>query len=163
MIETQQDIDLSEHPIQQHETVWMQPGIQTRPIDPPQNLFATPRTGALLSDHYTYLYLHIVGHEKPVEVYLSGEVILGRIDAMHGTVPGVVLDDFNAIQLGVSRQHAMFTFEDGLVKVMDLDSANSTYLNGRRLIPYESRILRDGDELWLGKLVMHVAIATPLN
>ena len=38
-------------------------------------------------------------------------------------------------------------------------SANSTYLNGQRLLPSEPRILRDNDELRLGRLVIRVTFA----
>jgi pSer/pThr/pTyr-binding forkhead associated (FHA) protein len=50
----------------------------------------------------------------------------------------------------------MLTFEEKLLKVIDLCSTNGTYLNGQRLLPQQSRILRDGDELRLGNLAMQV-------
>lgn len=43
------------------------------------------------------------------------------------------------------------------VVVSDMGSANSTYLNGQRLMPYEPRILRDNDELRLGRLVIRIS------
>ena len=39
---------------------------------------------------------------------------------------------------------------------MDLGSANATYLNGQKLIPFQARILRDGDELKLGNCGVRV-------
>jgi predicted component of type VI protein secretion system len=40
--------------------------------------------------------------------------------------------------------------------VTDLGSANSTFLNGQRLMPHEPRVLRDNDEVRLGRLVFRV-------
>jgi pSer/pThr/pTyr-binding forkhead associated (FHA) protein len=45
--------------------------------------------------------------------------------------------------------------EDTLTLV-DLGSTNGTHLNGQRLIPNQPRVLRDGDEVRLGKLVFHI-------
>ena len=40
--------------------------------------------------------------------------------------------------------------------IMDRSSANGTYVNGERLIPNDPHVLRDGDEIRLGKLVAHI-------
>ena len=40
--------------------------------------------------------------------------------------------------------------------ILDRGSANGTYLNGERLTPNEPHVLRDGDEIRLGKLVAHI-------
>ena len=56
----------------------------------------------------------------------------------------------------VSRQHARITRQGKLVVIEDLGSTNGTHLNGQRLIPHQPRVLRDGDEIRLGKLVCHI-------
>jgi pSer/pThr/pTyr-binding forkhead associated (FHA) protein len=61
------------------------------------------------------------------------------------------------VEQGVSRRHLSITRDHDTVTVTDLGSANHTYLNGQRLIPFEHRILRDNDELRLGRLVIRVA------
>ena len=43
--------------------------------------------------------------------------------------------------------------EDTLTLV-DLGSVNGTHLNGQRLVPNQPRVLRDGDEIRLGRLVV---------
>jgi len=136
-------------------------GISTRAVEPPQNLWHSPRWGDSSVDRETHICLHVVGSGKPIHLRLTHEAVIGRSDVVNGIVPDITLDEYDAIQFGVSRRHAMLTFEDGLIKVMDLDSANSTYLNGHRLLPYQPRILRDGDELRLGKLILRVAFAKP--
>jgi len=47
------------------------------------------------------------------------------------------------------------------VQAFDLGSANGSFLNGQRLYPNEKRIVRDSDELRLGRLVMRVRFARP--
>ena len=105
------------------------------------------------------LLLHIRGHAKPLVVTISDQLILGRFDVETKQSPDVGLDDYDAQDLGVSRRHAAILVEDNALKVMDLGSANATYMNGQKLIAHQARILRDGDELRLGRLVMRVNFA----
>jgi len=39
---------------------------------------------------------------------------------------------------------------DGKMTVRDLNSTNGTWLNGERLMPNESRVMRQGDHVRLG-------------
>jgi pSer/pThr/pTyr-binding forkhead associated (FHA) protein len=40
---------------------------------------------------------------------------------------------------------------------MDMGSANGVYVNGQKLVAKEERVLRDGDQLRLGQLVLDAA------
>ncbi len=82
--------------------------------------------------------------------------MIGRYDSQRGEVPEVDLAPFNAIDLGVSRQHARLTVHEDSLYITDLGSANATYLNGLRLTPHQPRILRDSDEIRLGRLKLQV-------
>jgi hypothetical protein len=85
------------------------------------------------------------------------QITLGRKDPDTGESPEVDLSVANAIDLGVSRRHASIVRKDtASLVIVDKGSPNGTYLNGTRLIPNQPRILRDGDELRLGRLVLHV-------
>jgi len=42
--------------------------------------------------------------------------------------------------------------------VEDVGSANGTFLNGQRLTPYLPHVLKDGDELQLGRVKLEVEI-----
>ena len=113
------------------------------------------RIGPAISDQVRPLNLVIAG--QTVEVPFAASTVFGRI----GDKPGVVPVDFdltpyNALEKGVSRNHAKITRDHELMHVMDLDSTNGTYLNGFRLIAHQERILRSGDELTLGRLVVVV-------
>ncbi|MCS7071755.1 MAG: FHA domain-containing protein, partial [Anaerolinea sp.] len=57
---------------------------------------------------------------------------------------------------GVSRLHAAICRQDETLTIVDMGSSNGTHLNGQRLIPDQPRVLRDGDEIRLGKLVAHI-------
>ena len=104
------------------------------------------------------LYLHVQGSNESLEVELDedSEIIIGRFDTTTGVAPTVDLVKYEAKKKGVSRQHATLIYRDGLLKISDLASANSTYLNGQKLIPHQPRILRDGDKLILGELYLTV-------
>jgi len=105
------------------------------------------------------LLLHIRGHDKPLVLKVTERVELGRTDTKTGDAPDVKLDAYGAGEAGVSRRHAALSFENGVLKVMDLGSANATYINGQKLFPNQPRILRDGDELRLGRMVIRVQFA----
>jgi pSer/pThr/pTyr-binding forkhead associated (FHA) protein len=57
----------------------------------------------------------------------------------------------------VSRRHVLIIREGNLLKVADLGSTNGTYLNGVRLQQHQPRLLRTGDRLSLGELVLKVS------
>lgn len=85
------------------------------------------------------------------------EFILGRRDPQGGDAPKVDLTDSDALDKGVSRQHAIIKrVEHGVLAVIDNASPNGTYLNGQRLVPQQPRILRNGDVIRLGRLSLNV-------
>jgi hypothetical protein len=84
-------------------------------------------------------------------------VVVGRShDDPFPDQPDVDLTPYRGDELGVSRRHLAFVRGHNTISVIDLGSANSTFLNGQRLLPHEPRILRDNDELRLGRLVLRV-------
>jgi predicted component of type VI protein secretion system len=93
---------------------------------------------------------------RPLEVCLT-DARLGRFDAE--TKRRMSIWRNMARDAGVSRRHAVILLDDETLKIMDLGSANATYLNGQKLIARQARILRDGDELRLGKMTVHVHFA----
>lgn len=53
----------------------------------------------------------------------------------------------------VSRMHARFSVDrEGEMTVRDLNSTNGTWINGERLSPNESRPIRQGDHIRLGRM-----------
>jgi len=125
-------------------------------LDDVPEVLEHPRWGTFQLGAQRKLILHIRGQARPLIVDLSDKIVLGRHDSESQSIPHINLDEYEAHQQGVSRRHALIFIEDEAVKVMDLNSANATQLNGQKLVPYQSRILRDGDELLLGKLAIRV-------
>lgn len=82
-------------------------------------------------------------------------IVIGRHDGITAK-PDIDLAKFGAVEKGVSRVHAVIYRTDETLMLVDEGSSNGTHLNGQRLTAHEPRILRDGDELRLGKLVANV-------
>jgi hypothetical protein len=131
----------------------------TRRLESAADAANFPRWGTARLGKERKLLLHIRGHDKPLVVHISDTLILGRRDADTGDAPEIDLADYGAQELGVSRRHAAILVEDDALKVMDLGSANSTFMNGQKLIAHQARILRDGDELRLARLVVRINFA----
>ncbi len=116
------------------------------------------RWGTAYFDQQGRVQLNFRDSDETIVLDVDDEVVLGRTHDEPGIpVPDVDLTPFGALEQGVSRNHLTLTRDHDTIVVTDLGSANSTYLNGQRLMPYEPRILRDNDELRLGRLVIRVA------
>ncbi|MBN2469807.1 MAG: FHA domain-containing protein [Anaerolineae bacterium] len=105
------------------------------------------------------LLLHVRNHDRPILVRIQdkNEILIGRSSQKTGTIPDVDLSPYSASEAGVSRQHARLKFQDNTITITDLGSVNHTYINGQRLHAHEVRVLRDGDEIRLGRLSVRVA------
>ncbi len=101
----------------------------------------------------------------PIHVDLgeSQELIIGRTAQDSVIEPDIDLVNYDAQKLGVSRVHLTLKRHENNITISDMGSSNFTYLNGERVYPQEVRVLRDGDELRLGKLVMRVAFQRQLR
>ena len=91
------------------------------------------------------------------------EILIGRGSTDTGELPGVDLTSSDGINKGVSRRHATIVRRDGALHIVDINSANGTYLNGQRLVAGQPRILRDGDDVRLGHLVVRVTFRAVQN
>ncbi|HEX3051843.1 MAG TPA: FHA domain-containing protein [Aggregatilineaceae bacterium] len=117
----------------------------------------TPRFGTSFMGRQQKLVLYI--RITALQVPLKRELLVGRADSECGEPVDVDLTPFRARSLGVAYQHLLISRGlDGL-KVADLNSMSGSYLNGARLLPYQTRFLHDGDDLRLGQLVMRVSFA----
>jgi pSer/pThr/pTyr-binding forkhead associated (FHA) protein len=57
-----------------------------------------------------------------------------------------------------SRQHALITFEEGILTIEDLNSANGTYVNRSRVYPGQKRQLSPNDVIQIGNVQMRVKV-----
>jgi len=109
------------------------------------------RIGPALTDQFRPL--NIIIADQSVEVPFAATTILGRNSDNPGTeAVDFDLSPYDALEKGVSRNHARITRDRELMHVTDLGSTNGTFLNGFRLVANQERILRSGDELMLGRL-----------
>jgi hypothetical protein len=94
------------------------------------------------------------------------ELVIGRQDPATGISPDIDLRDHGAIEKGVSRRHATIVRRNGSLSIVDQGSPNGTFLNGQRLVANQPRVLRDGDDVRLGHLVLRVTFeraASPIT
>jgi pSer/pThr/pTyr-binding forkhead associated (FHA) protein len=103
------------------------------------------------------LKLTILDSGRDVEVPLTKEVNIGRLDPASASFPDIDLTSDGGLGKGISRRHAKITRRGSEVFIEDLGSINGTFLNRERLKPYLSQALKSGDELQLGKLVLRVS------
>jgi pSer/pThr/pTyr-binding forkhead associated (FHA) protein len=90
----------------------------------------------------------------PIEVNRGKTITIGRLDLDSGFHPELDLTPYQAEAFGVSRRHASFTISDQSLCLIDHNSTNATYLNGRPLRPNELVALKSGDEILFGGLKM---------
>jgi len=106
------------------------------------------------------LIVHVRDVASPIVLKLAeqtkGDIVIGRMDITTKVAPDLDLTPFGAQEKGVSRMHAIIRRNEESLLVIDLGSVNGTYLNGQRLTSDQPHVLRDGDEIRLGKLVLHV-------
>lgn len=106
-----------------------------------------------------HLVFHVRDLNRSVSLPMDGmnEITIGRNDPATNERRDLDLTPFGAVERGVSRRHATIVRKDGTsLQITDNNSANGTYLNGQRLVPNQARILRDGDEVRFGRLVITV-------
>lgn len=102
------------------------------------------------------IIMHIRDVKEPIVLQPAKQTILGRADASNIEQPDLDLTPYGALEKGVSRIHAAISRSEDTLTLVDMGSANGTHLNGQRLIPDQPRLLRDGDEIRLGRLVTHI-------
>jgi len=114
------------------------------------DFFGPDSTLVLVIDSTSYSY-------KVQPQRYKHETVIGRSEGST-MKPDIDLTQHNAGEMGVSRLHVALQYnaKNNLLSVSDMKSANGTFINGQKLYPQEVRVLRDGDELRLGRLLLHI-------
>ena len=79
-------------------------------------------------------------------------MVFGRQDAEENFRPEIDLIPYGGFAGGISRRHASMTLINRRLHLMDMNSANGTYINDERLPPRKPVELRDGDKIRFGAL-----------
>ncbi len=106
----------------------------------------------------TWGSLHLMESGQILPLTDRNEYTLGRISDAQPVMPDVDLSSYHAYANGVSRLHALLRRDGKRVVVMDLGSANGTYVNGKRLSPNAEHLLNHGDVIALGKLKLQILL-----
>ncbi len=103
------------------------------------------------------LVIYVQNKLKPIILQpVKKRIILGRADTSNAQRPDINLTPYDALKKGVSRLHvAIERSEEDTLILIDLGSANGTYLNNQRLIPNEAHVLHCSDEVRLSLLVIY--------
>lgn len=90
-------------------------------------------------------------------------IFIGRRTEESTVSPDFDLSEAGAERHGVSRLHLSVKYDSATeaLQVFDLGSVNGSFINGQKLHPKEIRILRDGDEIRLGRLEMRAMFHHP--
>jgi hypothetical protein len=117
--------------------------------------------GTAFFHQYARLYLRVEAKnhsEHVLQIPLQqGCAVIGR-KAENADVD-VDLTHLDALEMGISRRHAQIIRTGDRIELVDLGSANGTYLNRVRLAPNEAHILRNRAVIQLGQLILRVQFA----
>ena len=92
----------------------------------------------------------------PFTIQIKKEYVIGRSDINATVQPDLDLTSYDGLDKGVSRIHAALHVDEDTLTLVDLASTNGTILNGHKLTAHEPHVVRDGDEIKLGTLVMNI-------
>ena len=115
--------------------------------------YATPENG---------FAVYFLGNAALIAVATDKQVVLGR-KTEGEKKPIVDLTSPNGYAMGVSRHHVIIRSTDKGYVIMDLNSANGTWLDGKILTPAEPFDLPSGATVQLGRLKLVVTYKSPDN
>jgi hypothetical protein len=105
-----------------------------------------------------WVTLHLLESGQVLPLAERNEFTIGRISDGQPVMPDIDLTPYQAFGHGVSRLHAVIRRGVDAILLTDLESANGTFVNGRRLEPNEERPLANGDIVSLGGLKIQVLL-----
>ncbi len=96
----------------------------------------------------------VINSGRRIQLNGTEEMLIGRKDNQRGIYPDVDLGLDGGYDAGVSRRHAILSPQAAGFVLEDLNSANGTFVNGRRLAPQASTTISHGDEIKFGTLIL---------
>lgn len=138
---------------------FVEPDIKTRTLNDAESDENIPKWGSARPTHRLNLNVFHDGKEEKLSFETKDieQLVMGRINTETGEAPSIDLTRFDAVENGVSRRHAAIVRKENSLHLVDLHAQNGTFLNGQKLVPDQPRVLRDGDDIRLGRLVIRIA------
>ncbi|GAB5494071.1 MAG: FHA domain-containing protein [Phototrophicaceae bacterium] len=135
-----------------------QPTTVTRVYDDADYEEGTSKLGVARFNGKTDLVIEVLGTKQRFifDYDQITQIIIGRKDQSENNLPLVDLTESEGQQKGVSRRHAKIIHQDDALYIVDDDSVNGTYLNGHKLVAEQPRLIRDGDDVRLGHLIIRI-------
>jgi pSer/pThr/pTyr-binding forkhead associated (FHA) protein len=128
--------------------------------DRPLGITRTNYLSQIIRLHEDALVLLIATQDQPIVLKGDGKFLIGR-QVENEPSPTLDMTKYGGHTLGVSRRHAMiFRTSEGYT-IEDLGSANGSYVNEKRLQPNKPVVLRNGDLLRLGQLILFAYFTPP--
>lgn len=100
----------------------------------------------------TWGTLHLVDNNIMIPLAEIDEFSLGRVGLYQPVLPDIDLTAYEAHSKGVSRLHCVLKKRNNKTIIVDLASANGTFLNGQRIPPHIETLVNNGDVITLGRL-----------
>jgi hypothetical protein len=97
---------------------------------------------------------------RQVVLPLDRVLHIGRQDPSRDLFPEIDVTDDGPAGRSVSRRHAKISKQDQSVIITDQGSSNGTFVNDKKLKPFEYKAIHSGDTLHLGRLQFQVEILT---
>jgi len=88
------------------------------------------------------------------EGHFSKEYVLEKFPVTIGKLKESVQVEIK--DASISRLHARLRKQRNIIYLQDLDSTNGTFINGKRLVAGEDAIIKRGDEIQFGKIIVNV-------
>jgi len=82
------------------------------------------------------------------------EVLIGREDPDQRLIPDINFESYGGTDAGVSRQHARVRFDGTQWQLEHLSQTNKTFINDVGVAYGQSRPLKNGDLVFIGRLTL---------
>lgn len=104
------------------------------------------------------LMVYLPTRQKPYIFEGQAQILIGRRDEKNNIHPDIDFADFGGFSLGVSRKHAEIRKLDDMYYILDVGSANGTWLNDHGLVPFQPKELQSGDQVRVGQAVLSIRL-----
>jgi hypothetical protein len=91
--------------------------------------------------------------KEPIQINRT-LISIGRSDPANNIRPTLDLTPYHGLELGVSRYHAEIIFNNDKYYIKDIGSTNGTWINMRKIPPYQQIPMFSGDQIRFGHLAM---------